>query len=93
MLSLGIIADAFSLSEGHLARTFKEQTGTTVMQWLDGIRINHAQSLLRETNLSLDEIVARCGYWDKSNFIRKFKRIYHITPMQYREAAHSSRVQ
>lgn len=93
MLSLGIIADAFSLSEGHLARTFKEQTGTTVMQWLDGIRINHAQGLLRETNLSLDEIVARCGYWDKSNFIRKFKRIYHITPMQYREAAHSSRVQ
>ncbi len=87
MLSLGTIAEAFSLSEGHLARTFKEQTGMGVMQWLDSLRMSHAQSLLRETTLSLDEIIARCGYWDKSNFIRKFRKVFQVTPMQYRAAA------
>ncbi len=91
MLTLSTIAEAFSLSEGHLSRTFKEQTGHTVMQWLDTVRMTHAQGLLRETSLPLDDIIARCGYWDKGNFIRKFKKEYQLTPMQYREAAQTAK--
>lgn len=84
-LTLAGIAARFHLSEGHLSRIFKACTGTSVMQYLDTLRMENAKALLRRTDASLDEILKRCGYVDKSNFIRKFRRHNGVTPMNYRE--------
>ena len=84
-LTLSNIADVFGLSSGHFSRLYKQETDMTVMQKLDEIRLEAAEKLIRETYISLDEIIARCGYNDKGNFIRKFKREYTVPPMRYRE--------
>ena len=47
--------------------------------------IEAAEKLIRETDMRLDEILNQCGYNDKGNFIRKFKRQYSVPPMRYRE--------
>lgn len=83
-LSLERIAEQFSLSPSYIARYFKEQTGHSLMQHVDRLRLARAKQLLRETSLSLQEIMDYTGYIDKNNFIRKFKKIEAITPMQYR---------
>lgn len=84
-LSMADVAAHFDLSEGYLARTFKAQTGGSIMQRLSAIRLAHAQQLLRQEDLPLDEIIAQCGYVDKSHFIRTFKKACFVTPMQYRK--------
>lgn len=84
-LSLPEIADAFFMSAGYLSRLYKQQTGSTIMRALDDMRIDAACALVRDTDLVLADILARCGYSDKGNFIRKFKKRFGVTPMRYRE--------
>lgn len=84
-LSLTEVANHFGKSSGHLARIYKQTTGNTIMAKLDEIRLQHSCELLKETTAPLDEIIESCGYTDKSNFVRKFKQKYQITPIRYRE--------
>lgn len=84
-LTLSDVAAQFQLSEGHVSRVFKAGTGTTVMQYLDTLRMENAKKLLRETELPINDIVLQSGYVDKSNFFRKFKKLNNLTPVQYRE--------
>ncbi len=83
-LSLQLFAAKFDLSMGYITRFFKNQTGQPLMLYLDQVRLQHARQMLEETTLTLQEIIRRCGYLDETNFIRKFKRYYGQTPMQYR---------
>lgn len=85
-LTLPEIAERVGRSVGHIAKHYKRCYGKSVMQHLDEIRLEHARVLLAAPEpLTLDEVIERCGYVDKSNFIRKFKRAYQITPIRYRE--------
>ncbi|GAA4865694.1 hypothetical protein GCM10023310_51520 [Paenibacillus vulneris] len=79
------IADHFSLSLSYLSRYFKEQTGRTVMDYLNEIRIDQAKLLLRTDDRSVKEIVLQVGYYDVSSFIRKFKQSVGVTPGEYRK--------
>lgn len=79
------IADHFSLSLSYLSRYFKEQTGRTVMDYLNEIRIDQAKLLLRTEDRSVKEIVLQVGYYDVSSFIRKFKQSVGVTPGEYRK--------
>ena len=44
-----------------------------------------ATTLLLDTFLSVKEIIARVGFSDGSHFVRDFKRIYGVTPTEYRK--------
>lgn len=88
-LCLDSIAQHFGFSSSYISRYFKEQTGETLIKYLDNLRIKRAKQLLRETNLSLQELLLQVGYTDKTNFIRKFKKLENVTPIQYRTAYQS----
>lgn len=79
------MAGHFSQSASYLSRYFKEQTGRTVSDYLNGIRIDEAKRLLIETDLTVTDIVQRIGYSDPSSFIRKFKSELQLTPGEYRK--------
>lgn len=66
-------------------RFFKSETGHTPMQYVDMRRMENAKNLLINSNLNLKQIVEQSGYIDESNFIRKFKKIENITPMNFRK--------
>ena len=83
-LSLEIIAGKFDFSPSYLSRYFSNQTGYTLMRYIDMLRMDHAKELLRSTNSGLKEILFQVGYIDESNFIKKFKKNEGVTPMQYR---------
>ena len=81
------IADAAAISgysEAHFMRIFKQESGQTFIHFLTEYRLTAATYLLRETNESVSNIAARCGFDNFSYFTRIFKRKYGRTPSKLR---------
>jgi len=91
-LTLSEIASHVYLSEYYFCRYFKKNMGINFVDYLNKVRIEHAQTLLRETNLKTSEICARVGYISLKYFHRKFKALTGITPKEYRGVILSSRI-
>jgi transcriptional regulator GlxA family with amidase domain len=77
------------MSTRTLNRRFREQTGTTPLQWLLRTRIRHAQQLLEATDHPVDRIAGQVGFSSPTSFRDRFKRIVGTSPHAYRAAFHS----
>lgn len=91
-LTLNDIAEHAGMSTRTLNRRFREQTGTTPLQWLQRARIRQAQYLLEATDHSVERIAAQVGFGSPTAFRDRFKRIVGTTPHTYRAAFHSPRM-
>ncbi|MDD2442707.1 MAG: AraC family transcriptional regulator, partial [Eubacteriales bacterium] len=89
-LSLGKLAGRFGLSEPYLSHIFKERTGENLSNCLERIRINNAHALLSETNMSIDDIALKVGYYSADTFRKAFKRYHGISPAMYRSSTRSA---
>ena len=89
-LTLREMAQIVSLSPAHLCFLFKTETGTPPARYLRKMRMRNAATLLEETSLSVKEVMARVGFSDESHFVRDFKRIYQMTPGEYRRRARAA---
>jgi len=70
--------------ERSLKRRFKAATGSTLIEYLQNLRIEEAKRLLEQGELPIDEVSEAVGYLDISFFRRLFKRLTGLTPSQYR---------
>ncbi len=71
----------------HLCRSFRKHQGMTIGQYIRGLKVEDARSLLAASELSLSEIASRCGFCDQSHFSSVFKKLTGQTPGQYRATA------
>lgn len=78
-------ADYFHINKDYLSRAFKKDTGIGMTKYLNQIRIRKARELLRTTDLQVQEIADRVGYFDAKYFSRQFKLETGMTPAQYRQ--------
>ena len=53
-------------------------------QYINKLKIDHARILLEDKSLSISDIADTIGYQDSNYFSRVFKKIYNITPKEYR---------
>lgn len=83
-LSLENMALIFNFSISYLSRFVKEQTGVTFSRYVQELRLEEIKRRLVETDDTIKEIVVQTGYYDVSNYTRKFKSIVGVTPGQYR---------
>jgi AraC-like DNA-binding protein len=83
-LSLTKIGDDLNMSPAYLTTFFKEQTGKSIMAYVEKLRIGQAKQLLRSTDLKIKDITRQVGFIDEGTFSRNFKKHEHITPTQYR---------
>ena len=83
-LNVQWVADRLSMSASYLTRYLREHMNTTPSKYIEKVRMQHAQQLLRDTRLQIQEIVPLIGYNDVSSFVRKFKGETGYTPLQYR---------
>lgn len=83
-LTLRDIALEASSSERTINRRFKRETGQTPMQWVNGVRIKHAQQLLERTSESVESISRRVGFASAASFREHFRRIAGVSPQSYR---------
>jgi len=79
-LSLDEIAEKIGYSKYHFCRSFKEITGSTVVTYLNDLKINFAFSQLKNTDASISDIAAECGFSDISYFTKTFKKHLGILP-------------
>uniref|UniRef100_A0AAU3H317 AraC family transcriptional regulator n=1 Tax=Streptomyces sp. NBC_01401 TaxID=2903854 RepID=A0AAU3H317_9ACTN len=85
-LALADIADRAGTSTRTLIRRFREQTGTTPLQWLHRARIRQAQHLLETTHHSVERIGAQVGFGSPTAFRDRFKKTTGVSPHAYRRA-------
>ena len=83
-LSIKQVAGKLHISERSLQRQLGQQQ-TTFQTLLAEVRRQHAEYLLKQSKLSIQEVADRLGYADISHFSRAFKRWTNVTPKFYRE--------
>lgn len=73
-----------NLSPSRFSAVFKEQYGVTPHRYLLDMRISHACELLRNTDLSQEQIAAYCGFADVHHFSKSFRKKMGLPPGRYR---------
>lgn len=84
-ISITRLSQLVNLSEGQLSRLFKQQTGLSIITYLNRIRLTHACHLLTNGDDSISDIAFSCGFRNISNFNRLFKKNLHCSPLAYRK--------
>lgn len=83
-LSLGYLAEKFSVNGSYLSSQFKKENGNTLTGYLNEKRVESSQILLATTSLPIQEVAARVGIYDENYFSRLFKKLRQMTPREYR---------
>lgn len=79
------IAEHFGLSNDYVSLMIKKATGAPFKEYLTDVRLEQAKELLvAHPEMTINEISQAIGYRKTSNFIKKFKDIYGVTPAKYR---------
>ncbi|MGW0854630.1 GlxA family transcriptional regulator [Streptomyces sp. NPDC002690] len=85
-LTLADIAARAGTSTRTLIRRFREQTGTTPLQWIHRARVRQAQHLLETTRHSVERIGVQVGFGSPTAFRDRFKKTTGVSPQAYRRA-------
>jgi len=83
------LARVCNRSPSHLSRLFGMQMGVPPHRYLMEMRVTKARELLRDTNISIAEIAAACGFTHQEHFTRLFRRYHDVTPGAYRRSVRS----
>ena len=84
------IAEALGVSESHLSRIFKKETGESIQKYSMHMRIERAENLLKYSEASLTEISEYLCFSSQSHFGKVFKVYKNMTPKLYRDYYKSS---
>jgi len=79
-IALDVLAEIAQLSVHHFARAFRQSLGIPPHNYIVQRRVEHAQQLLRNTDLPLSEIAIVAGFADQSHFARHFRTITGVSP-------------
>lgn len=88
-LTLAAMSRRAAVSPRTLNRQFREQTGTTPLQWLLRARTRRAQHLLERTDRSIEEVATMAGFGSSAAFRSRFRRVVGTSPAGYRRAFRS----
>lgn len=83
-ISFAHLAEMVHFSEAYLSKTFKKEVGVTITRHIMHTRCKKAAQLLKDTNLSIQEISNYVGYPDNNYFVKVFKKQYGVTPTAFR---------
>ncbi len=83
-ITIDRLAQVFHTNRTTLLADFKKSTGQSINRYVTQLRMTMASSLLRDTELSVNEICERTGFSDISYFSRSFKKETQYTPSEYR---------
>jgi len=84
-LSADFIANELHISQRHLYRKLSTISKKSLSEIIKDSRLYISQNLLLNTQLTIDEVLYRSGYTNRSTFFRVFSTKYGCTPKEYRE--------
>ena len=84
-ITLNTLSEQFGYCNATMTKTFRKEYGVTIFNFLRTIRLEHAATLLKDTNKTIKEISEACGIEDQNYFSRVFTEEYGCSPTVYRE--------
>lgn len=79
------IADELYISASYVSKVFSQKLKTGFRAYINDLRIHKAQTLLKETDQKILQIMETCGFQNQSSFNRVFREHCGMSPRQYRE--------
>ena len=83
-LNADMICDRFHISRTYLSKLIKKETGFGLVDAIHKARLSHAKQLLRETELTTEQVATQVGFTSRYGLIRAFRSQEQITPTEYR---------
>ena len=83
-VTLDDLSEKFFLSKPYLSKYIKEKSGLTFGDILKQVRMKKARAMLKSSSATVESIAESVGYQNVEHFNRIFKKMYNITPVQYR---------
>ena len=83
-VTLDDLSETFFLSKPYLSKYIKEKSGLTFGDILKQVRMKKARAMLKSSSATVESIAESVGYQNVEHFNRIFKKMYNITPVQYR---------
>ncbi len=84
-LTLEEVSAVASLSPTYFSKKFKQTTGMGYKEYLNHVRLKHAQAALLTTNNTITDIALEYGFNDSNYFKDLFKKVYGKSPREYRK--------
>jgi YesN/AraC family two-component response regulator len=84
-ISLQYLADQVHLNHRYLSVLFKSETGQNLSDYVTRCRMDKARTLLRTTQLKIQDIARLSGYPNGKYFMSVFKQVVGVTPSEYRD--------
>lgn len=84
-LNLAMAAAQFHISQKYVSQFLRDQTGKSFTEYVENLRLTKALSLLKNSQRSLVDISAACGFSTQNTFYKAFKRRYHVSPSSIRK--------
>jgi AraC-like DNA-binding protein len=80
-----MLSDKANMVENSFARLFRENTGTSIQQYIKRKRIDKALIMLHHSTTGIEEIACNCGFSDRFHFSKVFKELMEISPVSYKK--------
>ena len=87
-LNITEIAVALKISSGYLSRIFMKNTGKSIIEYINKIKVEHAQILLESKKMTFKEVASHIGISDIKYFYHLFKKYTGITAKEYQNLKH-----
>ncbi len=85
-ISLSKVAGLCSVSPEHFSRMFKKETGFGFCEYINLLRLQRAESMLKQPNSgSIAQVAQACGFNDSNYFSVKFRKVYGISPKKMQQ--------
>lgn len=84
-IKLKDLSQMFYINKNYACYLFKRYTGMTYSELINKIRMDQAKEMLVTTSYTITEITEKAGYTDYFYFSKLFKKMYGVTPSQYRQ--------
>ncbi len=85
-LPLSELAARAGLSQTHFARAFHATTGETPRRFVEKLRLEKAEQLLRESDAPISDVALACGFSSQSRLTTAFRRAMGVTPARFRRS-------
>lgn len=84
-LDLKTLSERFFLHPSTISKDFTRYCGCNLNKYINTVRVCEAASMLENNRDSVTEIAVKCGYESVNTFLRQFKQIMEVSPLQYRK--------
>ena len=84
-LGVAFVAEQFHISPPTLQKRMNSCTGKSFSAYVETIRMEKAQQMLRDTSATVQEIAGAVGYINANSFYKAYKRCFGEPPLTYRQ--------